>query len=236
MPAVTDFRRQTMAKRAKSKSIETKPVFPQDTSQLLADTANPRKIRAEASAGLGASLHAFGDLSGIVFNQRTNTLVCGHQRLLRIRAQWGDRPIELIDPENGIFGIRIDQSHYFSVRMVDWSQAKQRAANAAANNKAIQGEFTEDVGQYLLSIADDLSSESPALLDDVLLTTLIGESLAEESALQRVKIEPIPTMTWCLIGLPTVHWGKVSEVVERLAEIPGIVLEMTSDDGERESQ
>src|SRR3970040_1256795 len=116
-----------------------------NTSELAPDAANPRRITDQASSGLRNSLKQFGDLSGIVFNQRTGKLVTGHQRMAQIRAQYGEHAIEPIDAAADLYGIRIDAEHFFAVRVVDWSQAKQRAANLSANNQKTQGAFTDEV-------------------------------------------------------------------------------------------
>lgn len=44
--------------------------------------------------GLSYSIAEFGDLSGITFNERTGELVCGHQRVKALRAQYGDLPMD----------------------------------------------------------------------------------------------------------------------------------------------
>lgn len=153
-----------------------------DTAELVGDAANPRKIGEEAARGLGNSLDRFGDLSGIVFNKRTGELVCGHQRMSQIRQKWGDRHILPIDEAAGLHGIRIDDRHFFAVRIVDWSPALQRAANVAANSQRIAGEFTDDLAGYLLSVEAELSAEAPGLLDDVLLTDLLAAGIDADDA------------------------------------------------------
>ena len=147
------------------------------TDQLVGDGDNPRKISEDAAAGLRASLKRFGDLSGIVFNKRTGELVTGHQRMDQIRAEYGDLPIELLDPESQLHGIRVDAEHYFPVRVVEWTQAKQRAANVAANNAKIQGQFTKELSTYLLSVQAELTEEMPGVLDDCLMVELLSAGI-----------------------------------------------------------
>jgi len=53
---------------------------------------NPRAIDEASLTALGASQRAFGDISGIVFNRRLGLLVCGHQRLRRLRDDHGGCP------------------------------------------------------------------------------------------------------------------------------------------------
>jgi len=158
-----------------------------NTSELAPDAANPRRITDQASSGLRNSLKQFGDLSGIVFNQRTGKLVTGHQRMAQIRAQYGEHAIEPIDAAADLYGIRIDAEHFFAVRVVDWSQAKQRAANLSANNQKTQGAFTDEVTAFLLSVEAAIGEELPGVLDDCLLADLLalgggGPMAIEESA------------------------------------------------------
>lgn len=204
--------------------------MPGSTTTIRLDPDNPRQISPQAAVGLGHSLSEFGDLSGIVWNSRTEELVAGHRRLEQIRRRWGERSIEPINESLGLYGIKIDEGRYFPVRVVDWSRARQRAANVAANADTIRGEFTADVSDYLMSVADEIKSESPSLLDDLLLATYLEEP-DESVELKEVKIMKPPRMSWCLIGLETTQWGQVSEIMEALAAIPGIILETTSNDG-----
>lgn len=143
------------------------------TGDLKPDAANPRKIGESAERGLAASLDKFGDLSGIVWNRRTGELVAGHQRMRQIEAKWGPQEIALVDEAAGLYGIRIDDSHFFAVRVVDWTKAKQRAANVAANSQKIAGEFTDDLAEFLLEVKDEIEQEDSTLFDDVLLAELV---------------------------------------------------------------
>lgn len=152
------------------------------TADLAGDGANPRKISSEAADGLRASIKRFGDLSGIVFNKRTGELVAGHQRMDQIREEYGDRELETIDEARGQYGIRIDDEHFFAVRVVDWSPAKQRAANVAANNQKLQGKFTAELSTYLLSVEAELSAEMPGALEDCLMLELMSAGLDTSDA------------------------------------------------------
>lgn len=104
-------------------------------SELKSADYNPRTISYEALKGLSYSIEEFGDLSGIVFNKQTGNLVAGHQRVKAITEKYGDLPI--FDEK-----IVTDDGNEFNVRIVDWDIQKEKAANIAANNPHIQGEFT----------------------------------------------------------------------------------------------
>jgi len=152
-----------MAKRKPKTDV---PAVPGDTSLLPPDPDNPREISDEAAAGLSYSLTEFGDISGIVFNLRTGELVCGHQRLARIRDRYRDLPLvqegEAPAEPRGL--IRTPDGHTFNVRLVDWPRAKQRAANIAANSGSLQGEFTDELDVLL----EATQEETPELYDGLL--------------------------------------------------------------------
>lgn len=118
-------------------------------SSLTAAKYNPRKITQENFEGLTYSIKEFGDLSGITFNRTTGNLVTGHQRVRSLMQEFGeDLPIA----KNGI--LLPDGSH-FHVRFVEWDEKKEVAANIAANNPHLQGEFTVDLQTLLADINRD---------------------------------------------------------------------------------
>lgn len=106
---------------------------------------NPRRIEPEALEGLGVSVETFGDISGIVWNCRSGHVIAGHQRLQALRDRGA---VFDADACAVVLGDR-----RFPVRVVDWDERTEAAANLAANNPAIAGEFTEE----LQPILDDLA-------------------------------------------------------------------------------
>ncbi|MHC1697761.1 MAG: hypothetical protein AB9919_06835 [Geobacteraceae bacterium] len=120
-----------------------------DTSQLATAEYNPRKISKERLALLRTQLAEFGDLSGIVFNNRTARLVGGHQRISALEASW---PIvkENYRDETGTVAVGHIDTPFgrFSYREVDWDEHKEKLANLAANNPA--GEFDNDLLKPML--------------------------------------------------------------------------------------
>lgn len=123
---------------------------------------NPRKMSKDARSALKTSLESFDDISGIVINERTGNILAGNHRweeLIRIHGKKNVNLIHLtgehysLDGKNGPTG--------FIVRIVDWDDAKERAANVSANNDLIQGEFTSGLQDVLselneLKFDDDL--------------------------------------------------------------------------------
>lgn len=110
-----------------------------------------------------------------MFNRQTGQLVGAHQRVEQIRRAIGAAPIE---PDVTAPGSDCEQwghvtylGHRFPVRIVDWSPAKQRAANVAANNHAIAGEFTDGLADFLALVKE----ETPDVFDELLFATLLSK-------------------------------------------------------------
>ncbi len=139
---------------------------------------NPRAITAEALTGLKVSLHEFGDISGLTWNRRTGHLISGHQRLKGLQEKYGDE----LQVEGGV--VITPAGERFPVRVVDWPEAKEKAANLAANSPLIAGVFTED----LVVVLQDIAAELPDLSASLMLDELAG--LVPETGLQDGNIDP----------------------------------------------
>lgn len=124
----------------------------QPISTLKADANNPRTIDDEALAGLRVSLETFGDLSGIVLNDRTGELVAGHQRLRGLRDDGATEWVRVSKTDG--FVLHPKTGERFPVRIVDWDEPTQRMANLAANNPHIAGEFTEAASDQLRELEE----------------------------------------------------------------------------------
>jgi len=130
--------------------------------QLKPAPYNPRKIDPEALAGLGRSLSAFGDISGIVWNRRTGHLVAGHQRLAALRDE--HHGTLALDGEC----IVTPTGERFPVRVVDWDDERERLANVAANSPHIAGLFDQAKLDAVLSGIDSSQLFKPLRLDRLL--------------------------------------------------------------------
>lgn len=122
---------------------------------------NPRDISKKAGDGLSASLERFGDISGITYNRRTSRLLGGHQRVERLRALGA----QMLDG-----ALQLANGDRFPVRVVDWSEGKEKEANVAANNPHIAGTFNDALDELLAELAGGMSEDEFAELryDDLL--------------------------------------------------------------------
>jgi len=135
-------------------------------TQLKGAAYNPRSITEEALEGLQHSLAGFGDISGIVWNKRTGNLVAGHQRLRALREKYG-KDLKLVD------GVLVADHQRFTVRVVDWDEATEKAANVTANNPNIAGEFTDG----LQAVLEEIEANQPDLMPYLNLDELLDRAM-----------------------------------------------------------
>ncbi len=165
------------------------------TADLKEDPHNPRTITPEALEGLKHSLASFGDVSGVVFNIRTQQLVTGHQRLTSLRGQHSGELEIVMDTPAMRFTIKVPErvdtvkgkkktfpAYDFIGRLVDWPIEKQRAANIAANSEFIAGEFTPELQTQLAEIRAGDDALFAALRLESLTFAVPEEEVASEAA------------------------------------------------------
>jgi len=122
-----------------------------DISTLKHSEWNPRRISKHDFDALIKSMQEFGDLSGIVKNIETGTLVGGNQRLEALKRMNNpkivitERMTDGPDPKGTLAHgyVETGEGTRFSYREVMWPLEKEMAANIAANR--IQGEFDLDL-------------------------------------------------------------------------------------------
>ena len=148
---------------------------------------NPRSIQEESAAGLAASLKRFGDISGIVWNQKTGNLVCGHQRVEQLK----EAGAVMVAGKNPKFVLKQGKKTYqFPIRVVELSRSEEVAANVAANNHQTQGEFTDNLSDLLAEIEGSLG---PEVFDELNLDALAeAEKLANDAPKQKSKEKVCP--------------------------------------------
>jgi len=108
--------------------------------ELAPSPTNPRIVTEEKLKQLGKAIDAFGDLSGIVFNRITKTIVSGHQRAkvfgpdakITIEKQY-QKPTRTGTVAEGSILVSGERYKY---REVSWDSVTEKAARIAANRNA----------------------------------------------------------------------------------------------------
>lgn len=122
-----------------------------EVAELSPASYNPRKISKKQLESLKKAMAQFGDLSGIVVNQRSGNVVGGHQRIKNLEPGWAIQSKEAKDDTGTIaLGYIITPWGQISYRLVDWPEEKEKAANLAANKHG--GEW--DMAKLNLVIQD----------------------------------------------------------------------------------
>ena len=144
---------------------------------------NPRTMSKHDADALAKSMKEFGDLSPITFNEQTQQLVGGHQRIniLRHVLKGGEVYItQRFDNPDSVgtvaLGYVIFDGKQFAYRAVSWDLPRELAANIASNR--IQGAFQLDLlaevnymikeaNEALLGLTGQTDDEIAKLLGDV---------------------------------------------------------------------
>lgn len=132
-----------------------------DLDKLLPAEYNPRTISQHDVKALTDSIGKFGDMSGLVFNRRTQRIVGGHQRREVYLKLGGKIDITntLDEPSSSgtvAYGHVTIGDEQFVYRVVDWPEDKERLANLAANK--IQGDWDDDkLSELIYSMKDDVN-------------------------------------------------------------------------------
>ena len=148
----------TEAQSAEVEAGSLRPI-PTSIADLAPATYNPRRITDAAAAGLRASMSKFGDIAVMTWNRRTGCLVAGHQRTAQLDRSSRIENFRPAPDDVGTVGyaeVVPPAGPRFALRVVDWDEATERAANVAANSPHIAGEFTADLEGMLSAIVLDL--------------------------------------------------------------------------------
>ena len=171
------------------------------------DPQNARTHDARNVSAIAASLQRFGQRKPIVVNAAGGLVEAGHGTLLAAR--------------------RLGWTHVAAVRVKD-DPATARGFSIADNRTAELAGWDEALLEELLA---QVAGDDAGLYDDLLLAELQGPEGRPPTELKRLDTMPPPPMTWVLIGLPTVRFGELSQTIESLAGVEGIILESTVNDG-----
>jgi hypothetical protein len=146
-PRDTGQRKDDMTKSAEAKKLSIKT--------LHSDPDNPRTITSKALDGLRVSTTKFGDLSGIVYNNLSGQVVAGHQRLKVLRRAGAKEWTRESDTEGYI--THPETGERFNIRIVEWDDVTERAANLTANNPEIAGEYTDEAIDQIRGLETELA-------------------------------------------------------------------------------
>ena len=120
-------------------------------SQLQKWKKNPRKITDTKRLILSDNLEYFGDLSGIVYNVKNNSLVSGHQRsdcLANGEIVITEKFVMPTKSGTVAIGFVMHGDERFNYREVSWDEQTHAAAAIAANKSAGEWDFSMLTKQF----------------------------------------------------------------------------------------
>lgn len=131
---------------------------------------NPRTMGKESRKALAKSLETFGNISGITVNERTGNVVSGNHRWEELNKVHGAAHLKLVHLKGEFHALEAQGDFTgFIVRVVDWDEEMELAANVTANSNMVTGEFTSDLQVVLSEISEVLNEE---LFEDLRLDEL----------------------------------------------------------------
>jgi len=136
-------------------------------SELNPAVYNPRKIGDESFEGLGQSIDRFGLMIPIIWNERSGSIVGGHQRFKHL-SEIGEEETQVV--------------------VVDLDDNDEVALNIVLNSKMVRGDFTQDVVGLLAKSQAELGSA----FDSIKLDGLFEEMSKKRWPKEPLENEPEP--------------------------------------------
>lgn len=192
-------------------------------------------MKEENAKQLERSISELGDLSCIVFNERTGQLVGGHQRKSVITTMIGENPEIVItktyEEPNEVGttkeGYITVKGENYKVRFVDFSEEKEHLAIIIANDKRNQGEYDFDLLPTVIDIASNaFESQSFDLMELAEIYDIGGNMLGEmQTGSKHVEFEAknkeigVDDLEWEAILKLTFNQDDYPEVMRKLNEL-----------------
>lgn len=186
-------------------SIEYKRI---KISELHEDPANARLHPDENLADIRASLKEFGQVEPLVVQKSSRKVIGGNGRL-KVMKELGWKECD--------------------IAIADVTDKKAASLGIALNRAGERAEWDEQQLKTLIAEMDDGSSELDQMIIELEAEVIKDE---QETELNPVDTKSPPKMAWVLIGIPLVKYDAINADIERLASLPDVVMEMTTNDQE----
>lgn len=139
-----------------------------------------------------------------------------------------DGQLELIDGH-----LRADMADDDEMPVIETDLTRAEAQKVLATFDTIGGmaQLDEDA---LAALLEEVEVESDALAS--VFDELLGpapKKVSPEGLTER-EVRPLPKLTWVLVSVPTLEYGKIAQHVEAIAAVPDCNIYMTANDGDRE--
>lgn len=147
-----------------------------------------------------------------------------------ITRELPDKRLELIDghARRDLLHERIGPDTLVPCIVTDLTEEEAKRANLVKDPLSAMASVDAAKLDALMAEAQFVSPAVQAMLDDLAAANGLSD---EEAKLVDVNTQPPPTMTWVLIGVPTVRYGEFAETVTKWANSQGVIVETTVTSG-----
>lgn len=174
---------------------------------------HPRNPRQGDVGAIHESIAANGFYGSVVAQRSTGFVLAGNHRLhAAIQAGAPQLPVTWVD---------VDDATALRIMLAD-----NRTNDVAGYDTAALAELLKEI------TADAGTLEGTGYDGDALDDLLAGLNPTGMGKLKIVDVQPLPTLTWVLIGIPTVRFGEIAVDVERIAALPETQVHLTANNDE----
>lgn len=179
-----------------------------DPEELADNPANWRVHPAPQMVALDATIQDVGWAGALLYNELTGRLIDGKARKDLSRGK-GKVPV--------LIG--------------SWTEEQERKILATLDPLGTMAEVDPGALSALLQDGAAIEASLGNLLNELAAATGGMEAPSEASDSSGTKfrfsrLDPLPAMTWVLIGIDTARFGVIAQAVEGIAAVPGVVCEM----------
>jgi len=179
------------------------------TAALVPYARNSRTHSDEQIGQLCGSIREFGFCNPVLIDGE-GTIIAGHGRVMA--------------------ATRMKLETVPCLRLTHLTDAQKRAYVIADNRLALNAGWNQELLDEELKRLSEESFDIGLLgFDEAELLKSLG--MQEEPDLKQLTIHEPPKMTWVLIGIPTVQFGDINEMVEQIAVLESTIVETTANDG-----
>jgi ParB-like chromosome segregation protein Spo0J len=136
--------------------------------------------------------------------------------------------IQIID---GHARARVAGESVVPVLILDLNDSETDKLLATYDPIGAMADTNRDLLASLTENLDTNSAEFDSLIADIRAQHGLNE-LDHQTKIRELEVKPLPNLTWVLVGIPTIRYGEIASMVEKITELPDTFVELCVNDGE----
>jgi hypothetical protein len=179
-----------------------------DPREMKPNPLNPKRHGPRKLALYAKIIREGGWRRSIVVSKRSGLIVSGH-------GAWLAAVHEL-------------KTDAVPIDLQDFGSAEAENAAMLADNW-----LAESLAEYDQDLIAEVVGDLREAGFDLELAGIIAAALDESSELiKEMDVPPVPRMAWVLIGIPTVMFGRINALVEKISRVEGVRIETAASSAE----